>query len=1054
MKNRNIVSVSSTARILCATLLFVLTLAFAPARLHAQLVADGGTLNLTTTTNFAPSNLVVGNVTGKTTLNVLAPGGAVRNQAGVIGNGSGSSFNKVTLDGANRSWTNLFTLHIGESGAANSLLVTNGGVAYSLNNLIMGVNVSSSSNLLAASSPGSVIEVHENLYIGWDGSGNTLRVNDGAMATTVFTTTLGTFSGSSNNALTISGTNARVLVGSEANIGYSGSQNSLVISNGGVLYNPSSGSLGYGAGSDLNQALVTGAGSVWSNGVNLFVGKDGANNTLTLQSGGRAVSAADTVVGNTASSTNNLLQVSGGVLEVGGALDVRRGTFRMDSGSVTAARIYATNGSAGVLQLNGGTLTTSGGSLNNGVSLGSAGYPPAVWVVRSNSTPTAVAADLRVGYIATNALLLITNGAVLTTGNSYLGGTPTANNNRAIVTGPGTLWNISGYFRVDYGTGNQLIVNNGAVLAPDPLLWGSLGTTNSLILITDPGSRCENRGFLSFYDVGGSLVISNGAFVANTEFACANGAKVVATGAGTVWTNSSYAWLYGPGDQLTLSDGATASSAGLKLGDFGGYDHNQMTITGSNTVWRSYGDVFIGSNSAFNSLVISNGGRVFNTNAYVGYIAQATNNQVLLSGAGSRWDMLPLGELYVGYGGSGNSLIVTNGAQVAPGYLAVGILPGANNNQVTVTGSGSSFATDTIDCGYGGSSNSLLIANGAQVQVDFGVNIGFQAGANGNQLIVTGPGSLLNIVSGFPSAIGVGGGNGNQLMISNGATVACNKFEFGGPSNTVLVTGTNSLWTAGELVSVNSGAGNQITIGDGGEFRCANLIVYSGSKLLLANGKATVTNVFALDGTLAGSGTIVTINNVLFSGGGSIISPGNPIGALVFSNSLTLGGTLLMDISKNGLALTNDELQVSGPLGYGGALTVTHLGPTALSAGDSFKLFTATSYSGAFSSMTLPALSSGLMWTNQLLVNGSLKVVAQTPPAISGVTNTGTNLVFNVTGGSPGGSYTLLTATNAALPLASWTTNSTGNFDWLGNVTLINAINPATPQRYFTVRSP
>jgi hypothetical protein len=36
-----------------------------------------------------------------------------------------------------------------------------------------------------------------------------------------------------------------------------------------------------------------------------------------------------------------------------------------------------------------------------------------------------------------------------------------------------------------------------------------------------------------------------------------------------------------------------------------------------------------------------------------------------------------------------------------------------------------------------------------------------------------------------------------------------------------------------------------------------------------------------------------------------------------------------------------------------------------------------------------------------------------------------------------------------ALPLTNWTTNSAGNFNWLGTVILTNAIDPATPQRFY-----
>ena len=48
----------------------------------------------------------------------------------------------------------------------------------------------------------------------------------------------------------------------------------------------------------------------------------------------------------------------------------------------------------------------------------------------------------------------------------------------------------------------------------------------------------------------------------------------------------------------------------------------------------------------------------------------------------------------------------------------------------------------------------------------------------------------------------------------------------------------------------------------------------------------------------------------------------------------------------------------------------------------------------------------------------------------------------------------MLTATNVMLPVASWTTNQSGIFDGLGNVTLTNSINFNEPQRYFRIRMP
>jgi hypothetical protein len=127
----------------------------------------------------------------------------------------------------------------------------------------------------------------------------------------------------------------------------------------------------------------------------------------------------------------------------------------------------------------------------------------------------------------------------------------------------------------------------------------------------------------------------------------------------------------------------------------------------------------------------------------------------------------------------------------------------------------------------------------------------------------------------------------------------------------------------------------------------------------------------ASNATLNGNGTII---GELTAGSGSVLAPGTSVGKLILSNSPTLQGTTVMEIQKSGSALTNDQIQVAGPLTYGGSLVVTNIGTNALSVGDRYLLFNASSFAGSFSSITLPPLPSGLIWTNKLAVDGSLEV--------------------------------------------------------------------------------
>src|SRR6185369_7373892 len=59
---------------------------------------------------------------------------------------------------------------------------------------------------------------------------------------------------------------------------------------------------------------------------------------------------------------------------------------------------------------------------------------------------------------------------------------------------------------------------------------------------------------------------------------------------------------------------------------------------------------------------------------------------------------------------------------------------------------------------------------------------------------------------------------------------------------------------------------------------------------------------------------------------------------------------------------------------YGGTLTLVASGDP-LASGDSFNLFDAATYSGAFATLTLPALGAGLAWdSSQLIVDGTIRV--------------------------------------------------------------------------------
>lgn len=252
---------------------------------------------------------------------------------------------------------------------------------------------------------------------------------------------------------------------------------------------------------------------------------------------------------------------------------------------------------------------------------------------------------------------------------------------------------------------------------------------------------------------------------------------------------------------------------------------------------------------------------------------------------------------------------------------------------------------------------------------------------------------------------------------------------------------------AGQGISlVKQGAGTQVLAGN--HTLSGGVTLNAGT--LLVDGQLQSGGIVANGGTLGGNGIIAGVSSV---NAGAKLSPGSSIGNISFSSSLSLaaGSTTLLEIRKS--PLTNDAVNVSGLLNLGGTLMVTNVSATPLAAGDAFQLFTAGSFGGNFATVNLPTLGVGLFWnTNQLASQGWLSVGSTAPPIITGVSVSGGSLIFSGAGGTPGGTYFVLTSTNVALPVVNWTPILTNIFDPLGGFSVTNVINPAVPQGYYRIQ--
>ncbi len=197
------------------------------------------------------------------------------------------------------------------------------------------------------------------------------------------------------------------------------------------------------------------------------------------------------------------------------------------------------------------------------------------------------------------------------------------------------------------------------------------------------------------------------------------------------------------------------------------------------------------------------------------------------------------------------------------------------------------------------------------------------------------------------------------------------------------------------LSTININTGGLLDLKPAGDDSAGNLSV---DILNVSDGVLTNYNILSVSNLIVG-GSLTEFT--VYPGQSLAPRTVGTIGKLTVTGDLALRGTTLMDISKTGSALAADRIAVSGALDLGGALTVTLAGNNNLAIGNKFTLFSAARMSGSFTTLNLPSPGPGLGWTNKILVDGSIAVIASgepaAPPSLSMVnTPTGLNLSWPV----------------------------------------------------------
>jgi autotransporter-associated beta strand protein len=595
---------------------------------------------------------------------------------------------------------------------------------------------------------------------------------------------------------------------------------------------------------------------------------------------------------------------------------------------------------------------------------------PAPVIKKANNANTLNVASSWVGGVVPDARYVALWDNTVTAANSVAPGADLSWSGLSI-TNPGGAVAITGGNTLTLGPSGidmsgataNLAISSGLSLGVGAQVWN---VTNGRTLTLNTGIFTRPTGACLSIQGAGTVAASMAGFAND---ASENGGILGPWATAGSGANTAYAAL-SAGNILNYSGGTVGAYNGIPTGATAATNY-KITTAGS----VAYGAATRTLNTLNNAA-----GATTLTWGNSGSIIQLIANGILNSGAGTltiaRGGSNPSSGVQVG--GNNNRELVLNAANAgitvsAPifdnaGGASLVTVVSSPTNGVTLSGANTYTGGTTLDAGnltvantsgLGNSSGPLTVNGGV---LDFNTLGGISVGT-----VILAGGTIQN---GTLTATSYTANNAGAATVSANLAGASTSLTVNGPG-TLTLSGANTY--------------------DGGTVVLGGTLRYNGS---VVSGPVTVAG-----GTLTGVGSIgdaVTVQ------AGGTLAPGASsaaIGSLTISNSLTLqpGSATFIKLSKNGDGPANDSVTGMSTLACGGVIMVTNIGATPLAAGDTFKIFSAASFSGAFSAANLPALGQNLYWTNRLAVDGTLSVLstASTSPTNMVWSVSGTNLTFS-----------------------------------------------------------
>ena len=790
----------------------------------------------------------------------------------------------------NPAWSNLV---IGSNSTPATYSITNGTSVYS--NTLIGFTTTSSNNLLIVANTNTLLSNSVNLYVGNSGASNAMLITNGGVVTGEYGV-VGNYSTSSNNLVLVTGTNSVWTNAGDIAVGFDGSGNSLVISNGGAVLggtNGVGGIIGADIPSSNNAVLVTGSNSTWSNSLDLYVGFAGNNNSLTI-SNSAVVRDANGFIGNYYLSSNNVVLVTGtnslwsnsGTLTIGaaggGTLTVANGGLLVASeirigqyGDLDFGRFQQSDSAGSVV---GDIVFIATNDENYGINFNqtntfnfSNNVSGAGWICALGTGTTIMS-----GSNSYSQYTIIDKGAIMTTSTNALG---------------------TGYIYLNGET------NAAALLLSNNLTISSLsscnGGTNNLIALAS--------------GAGASTLTINGSDSTNYSGLISGAMTFVRSGSGTTTLSGSNSYTGGTtirSGQIVaastnalgtgpLSLGGTSNTATLSLG-------TNLTISRLN--WESNGVVALTPGSqtlavtGLMSNVASGGGALSFANATL------NNTTNMLISFGSQSGFTTSNFSVVGVTGYSFLLTTTN----VSSYIA-------SNANLAVTGSTTvNGSLQVVSLSVNG--GTTTVSSGASLTSSNSVNVNSSSTLVDNGSITT---PILAVASGGAFSMVGGILNGNLNNAQGGTVYTDPSVIYGNVTN------------AGTYISEGADVINGNVV-NSGSFTMSGLTVNG-----LYNNSGTITGFGTLNGNVTSSGSITPTGT------------NSPIGTITVNGNLTLQNGSVLTIATTGI--TNSSVNVSGATTLTGTLVITPTTGTTLSYGQKIIFMSAASFSGSFSSVVAPA---------------------------------------------------------------------------------------------------